>query len=87
MAARATGEVASPVIPATLTTVAVFLPTTPNPTSGMLIFVPQDQIIHLDMTTEDGLKLVISGGVVAPPYSSGIEPHEEKPDSEEPALQ
>ncbi len=52
--------------------VCVFVPTTPNPTSGMLIFVPLDQVIHLDMTTEDGLKLVISGGVVAPPYSSGI---------------
>jgi uncharacterized membrane protein len=50
----------------------VFVPTTPNPTSGMLVFVPHDQLIHLDMTTEDGLKLVVSGGVVAPPYPTAI---------------
>jgi len=51
----------------------VFVPTTPNPTSGMLVFVPKDQLIHLDMTTEDGLKLVVSGGVVAPTYQAAIE--------------
>lgn len=51
----------------------VFVPTTPNPTSGMLIFVPRDQLIHLDMTTEDGLKLVVSGGVVTPPYPPTID--------------
>lgn len=53
--------------------VCVFVPTTPNPTSGMLIFVPDDQFIHLDMTIEDGLKLVVSGGVVVPPYPAAIE--------------
>lgn len=51
----------------------VFVPTTPNPTSGMLVFVPQEQLIHLDMTSEDGLKLVVSGGVVVPPYPPAIE--------------
>ena len=49
-------------------TVCVFMPTTPNPTSGVLIFVPKEDLIYLDMTAEDGLKLVISGGVVAPSY-------------------
>ena len=44
----------------------VFLPTTPNPTSGYLLFVPDADLINLDMTVEDGLKLVISGGAVAP---------------------
>jgi uncharacterized membrane protein len=44
----------------------VFLPTTPNPTSGFLLFVRRKDLIHLDMTVEDGIKLVISGGIVAP---------------------
>jgi len=47
--------------------VNVFLPTTPNPTSGFLLFVPKKDLIHLDMTIEEGIKLVISGGIVAPP--------------------
>jgi uncharacterized membrane protein len=51
----------------------VFVPTTPNPTSGMLVFVPEDQLMHLTMTSEDGLKLVVSGGVVAPPFPTAIE--------------
>ncbi|UCD57104.1 MAG: DUF502 domain-containing protein, partial [Candidatus Hydrogenedentota bacterium] len=51
----------------------VFMPTTPNPTSGLLIFVPREELIYLDMTTEDGLKLVISGGVVTPLYKGEIE--------------
>jgi len=61
----------------------VFVPTTPNPTSGMLVFVPYDQLIRLDMTTEDGLKLVVSGGVVAPPYPPAIESASEKLDKKE----
>ena len=47
--------------------VNVFLPTTPNPTSGFLLFVPRKDLIHLDMSIEDGIKLVISGGIVGPP--------------------
>ncbi|MCT7375422.1 DUF502 domain-containing protein [Chelativorans salis] len=48
--------------------IAVFLPTTPNPTSGYLLFVPKDDVIELDMTVEDGAKLVISAGLVSPEY-------------------
>jgi uncharacterized membrane protein len=44
----------------------IFVPTTPNPTSGFLLFVPEDDIIDLDISVEDGLKLVISGGAVTP---------------------
>jgi len=44
----------------------VFVPTTPNPTSGFLLFVPEHDIIRLKMPIEDGLKLVISGGIVTP---------------------
>ena len=47
--------------------VSVFLPTTPNPTSGFLLFVPRRDMIPLDMTIEDAAKLVISAGLVAPP--------------------
>jgi len=45
----------------------VFLPTTPNPTSGFLLFLPKDDVIFLDMTVEEGIKLVISAGMVIPP--------------------
>lgn len=46
--------------------VAVFLPTTPNPTSGYLMFFPRSQVTLLSMSVEDGFKLVISGGAVTP---------------------
>lgn len=48
----------------------IFVPTTPNPTSGVLIFVRETDIIELDMTVEEGLKMVISGGTVVPPHYS-----------------
>lgn len=44
--------------------VSVFVPTTPNPTSGYLLFVPKTNIMDLEMTVEDALKLVISGGSI-----------------------
>ena len=47
--------------------VNIFLPTTPNPTSGFLLFVPRRDLIKLHMTVEAGIKLVISGGLVVPP--------------------
>lgn len=50
-------------------TVNVFLPTTPNPTSGYLLFVPRKELIILDMTVEEGIKMVVSGGIVTPPFS------------------
>lgn len=44
----------------------VFVPTTPNPTSGFLVLLPREEIITLDMTVDDGAKLIISGGIVSP---------------------
>jgi len=44
----------------------VFLPTTPNPTTGWLALLPEDEVIETDMSIEQGLKLVVSGGVVFP---------------------
>ena len=46
--------------------VSIFLPTTPNPTSGFLLFVPRKDVIELDMAIEDAAKLVISAGLVYP---------------------
>ncbi len=46
--------------------VNLFLPTTPNPTSGFLLFVPKKDLIYLDMTPDQGAKYVISAGLVNP---------------------
>lgn len=48
--------------------ISVFLPTTPNPTSGFLLLVPEEDLILLDMSVEEGIKMIISAGVVTPPY-------------------
>jgi len=48
--------------------VSVFLPTTPNPTSGFLLFVPRKDIIILDMSVEEAAKMVISAGLVSPDF-------------------
>ena len=58
------GEVQSSIRPKT---VNVFIPTTPNPTSGFLLFCPENEITYLDMSVEDAVKLVVSGGIVTPP--------------------
>lgn len=51
--------------------ISVFLPTTPNPTSGFLLFLPKEDVIELDMSVEDAAKLVISAGLV---YPNGKDP-------------
>lgn len=48
-------------------TINVFVPTTPNPTSGYLLFVPKKELIYLDMSVEEGVKLVVSAGIITPP--------------------
>jgi len=54
---------------------SVFLPTTPNPTSGFLLIVPRKDVVILDMSVEDAAKVVISGGLVTP------QPKDRKPES------
>ena len=58
--------------------VSVFVPTTPNPTSGFLLFFPREDVIELDMSIEDAAKLVISAGLVYPnrakPENASAEP-------------
>ena len=44
----------------------IFLPTTPNPTSGFLLFVPKKDILRLTMTVEEGIKMIISAGMLTP---------------------
>lgn len=46
--------------------IMVYIPTTPNPTSGFVLLVPTDEIIPLDISVEDGLRIIISMGVVTP---------------------
>ncbi|MDO8734407.1 MAG: DUF502 domain-containing protein [Elusimicrobiota bacterium] len=45
----------------------VFMPTTPNPTTGFLVLVPKTDVIPLKMSVDDAIKLIISGGIVVPP--------------------
>lgn len=47
----------------------IFIPTTPNPTSGFFIMVAEHDVVKLDMSVDDALKMLISGGVVVPPWS------------------
>ncbi len=46
--------------------VSLYVPTTPNPTSGFFLMVPKADVVELDMSVEDALKYLISMGVVAP---------------------
>ena len=48
----------------------VFIPTTPNPTSGFLLFYPRERITEMDMSVGDAMKLIISGGTVVPNWPS-----------------
>ncbi len=63
---------------------SVFLPTTPNPTSGYLLFVPRKDVIILDMKVEDAAKMVISAGLVVPEYQQKLKTlaEEARPDPE-----
>jgi uncharacterized membrane protein len=45
----------------------VFVPTTPNPTSGFLLMLPRAEVVELDMSVGDGMKMILSGGAVTPP--------------------
>ncbi len=50
-------------------TICVFVPTTPNPTAGFLLLVPEDKVIKLEMSVANGLKYIISLGAILPEYS------------------
>ncbi|MEM7696632.1 MAG: DUF502 domain-containing protein [Pseudomonadota bacterium] len=67
IATEAKGEV-SHRLPQDDDAISVFLPTTPNPTSGFLLFVPRRDVMMLDMSVEDAAKLVISAGLITPDW-------------------
>lgn len=52
---------------------SIMVPTTPNPTSGYLVFMPREKVIPLEMSVEDAMKLILSSGIVVPPYAPEIE--------------
>jgi uncharacterized membrane protein len=45
---------------------SIFIPTTPNPTSGFLIYLPEQDIEETDLSVEEGMKLIVSGGILVP---------------------
>lgn len=59
--------------------VTVFIPTTPNPTSGFIIMVPREDVQVLDMPVEDGLKFIMSLGVVNPKERSAVVTEQDTP--------
>jgi uncharacterized membrane protein len=59
----------------------VFIPTTPNPTTGFYIMVPRDKAILLDMTVEEAFKMVMSAGIVSPPQRGAAAAASSKPGS------
>ena len=54
--------------------VGCFVPTTPNPTSGFIIIVPKQDVRELDMDVDEALKMIISLGVVVPPWLGDTTP-------------
>ncbi|HLS68310.1 MAG TPA: DUF502 domain-containing protein [Kiloniellales bacterium] len=64
--------------------ISIFVPAVPNPTTGFLLFVPREDVRPLDMTVEQGLKLVISGGIVTPDKLAATAGPPERPAMEVP---
>jgi uncharacterized membrane protein len=53
-----------------VTMLTLLIPTPPSPFTGPIVFVPEPDVVQLDLTVEDAIKLVVSGGVVAPPLQA-----------------
>jgi uncharacterized membrane protein len=77
VATQARGEIAQRLGSATKH-VSIFLPTTPNPTSGFLLFLPETDVIYLDMSVEEAAKLIISAGLVVPEHSLPAPPSSDR---------
>lgn len=56
--------------------VAVFIPTTPNPTSGFVLLLPRDEVMELEMSVDEGIKMIISVGAAVPKWTKGEIPAE-----------
>lgn len=59
----------------------IFVPTTPNPTSGFLVMLPADQVKELDMSIGEGMKFIISGGAVVPDWNGALPVNQTKDES------
>ncbi len=64
-------------------TMAVFVPTTPNPTSGFLLFVPSKELYFMDLTVEEAAKLVVSAGIIVPPDRGLVHAKGKRPEKKE----
>lgn len=71
-----TNEAATAAIGSRKTLLTLLIPTPPNPFTGPVIFVPKGDVIPLNLTVEDALKLVVSGGIVAPLLEAATHPKE-----------
>jgi uncharacterized membrane protein len=60
-------------------TVSVFVPTTPNPTSGFLILLPENEVTKLEMSVAEGIKFIVSVGAIPPEISSPLGPAQTLP--------
>lgn len=52
--------------------ITVFVPSTPNPTSGFVVFMPESDVVEVDMRVDDAMKLIMSLGVLAPEQASPV---------------
>ena len=62
--------------------ISIFLPTTPNPTSGFFLLVPIEQVRKVDMSVEEAFKLIMSAGLVVPPECRNTTPYKKAPTDE-----
>lgn len=83
VATDARGEIRARISPTGEEIASVFIPTTPNPTSGFVLFVKKTDLMELDMSVEEAAKLVISAGLVTPEYfekpSADVDPSLDRP--------
>ncbi|MFO8033813.1 MAG: DUF502 domain-containing protein [Candidatus Bipolaricaulota bacterium] len=63
--------------------VSVYVPTAPNPLSGYVLFLPEDKLVPLDLTIDEGFSLLLSGGVVVPERLRVEQPPKEVPDADQ----
>lgn len=59
--------------------ISVFLPMTPLPTAGFFLMIPREDVVELDMSVDDGLKMLLSMGVVVPPWKGGAKTEFSRP--------
>ncbi|MGB6014004.1 MAG: DUF502 domain-containing protein, partial [Nodosilinea sp.] len=67
-----TGAMTAAAAPSTSNMLSVFVPTTPNPTSGWYAIVPETDVVNLSISIEDAFKVLLSGGIVGPNLASAV---------------